>query len=103
MADTSRFTAVLQHNLHFVTCLLLCINCSTKLWPYWCRIPDPEATKPDDWDEDAPEYVPDPDASQPEDWDAEEDGEWSAPMTRNPNYKGPWSPPLIDNPDYKVH
>ena len=53
----------------------------------WHRIPDPEAVKPDDWDEDAPqkiedpdavkpdgwlddglEYVPDPDASMPEDW-----------------------------------
>lgn len=51
------------------------------------RIPDPEAVKPDDWDEDAQqkiedpdavkpdgwlddgmEYVPDPDASMPEDW-----------------------------------
>ena len=51
------------------------------------RIPDPEAVKPDDWDEDAPakiedpdaqkpdgwlddgpEYVPDPDATMPEDW-----------------------------------
>ncbi len=51
------------------------------------RIPDPEAVKPDDWDEDAPakiedpdavkpegwmddgpEYIPDPDATMPEDW-----------------------------------
>lgn len=52
-----------------------------------CRIPDPDARKPDDWDEEAPEYivdedatmptgwledeeelVPDPDADKPEDW-----------------------------------
>ena len=51
------------------------------------RIPDPDAVKPDDWDEDAPqkisdpdaekpggwldegpEYIPDPDASMPDDW-----------------------------------
>lgn len=51
------------------------------------RMPDPDAVKPDDWDEDAPqkisdpnavkpegwldegpETIPDPDASQPEDW-----------------------------------
>lgn len=51
------------------------------------RIPDPTATKPDDWDEDAPpkipdadavkpdgwmddgpEFIPDPDAEQPDDW-----------------------------------
>lgn len=62
---------------------------------FWNRIPDPETTKPDDWDEnapqrvpdpdavkpegwldDGPEHIPDPDASLPEDWDEEEDGEW---------------------------
>lgn len=51
------------------------------------RIPDPEAEKPEDWDEDAPqkiadpnavkpdgwlddgpEYIPDPDATVPDDW-----------------------------------
>ena len=63
------------------------------------RIPDPEASKPDDWDEDAPQNIPDPDAvkpdgwlddgpelipdpeaTPPEDWDEEEDGEWEPPM-----------------------
>ena len=58
------------------------------------RIPDPDAKKPDDWDEDAPLEipdedavkpegwledepltVPDPDAQKPEEWDDEEDGE----------------------------
>lgn len=37
-----------------------------------CRIADPEAVKPDDWDEDAPRQVPDEDAEKPEGWlDAE--------------------------------
>lgn len=33
-----------------------------------CRIPDPTATKPDDWDEDAPRTIPDPEATKPEGW-----------------------------------
>ena len=36
---------------------------------------DPEAVKPDGYD-DIPAEIPDPEAEQPEDWDAEEDGEW---------------------------
>jgi len=32
------------------------------------RIPDPEASKPDDWDEDAPKEIPDEDAVKPEGW-----------------------------------
>ena len=32
------------------------------------RIPDPEAVKPDDWDEDAPQKIPDPNAVKPEGW-----------------------------------
>ena len=67
------------------------------MWPP--RIPDPDAEKPEDWDEDAPlkivdpdavkpdgwldngpEYIPDPDAKLPDDWDEEEDGEWEPPM-----------------------
>lgn len=33
---------------------------------------------------------PDPDASKPEDWDDEMDGEWEPPMVDNPDYKGEW-------------
>ena len=33
-----------------------------------CRIPDPEASKPDDWDEDAPREIVDEDAEKPEGW-----------------------------------
>ena len=32
------------------------------------QIDDPEASKPDDWDEDAPEEIVDATASMPEDW-----------------------------------
>ena len=34
---------------------------------------------PDGWLEDEPLYVDDPDAAKPEDWDDEMDGEWEAP------------------------
>jgi calreticulin len=79
-------------------------------------IKDPEAKKPDDWDEreniddpddtkpadyDKPEHIPDPDAKKPEDWDDEMDGEWEPPMIDNPEYKGEWKPKQIPNPAYK--
>ena len=32
------------------------------------KIPDEEATTPEGWLDDEPEYVPDPDAERPEDW-----------------------------------
>lgn len=38
-----------------------------------------------DWDK--PEHIPDPDAKKPEDWDDEMDGEWEPPMIQNPEYK----------------
>lgn len=74
-----------------------CLRCS-KCKLILIRIPDPEASKPADWDEDAPHQIPDPDekkplgwldnepetisdpkASKPVDWDDEEDGDWVAP------------------------
>ncbi|KAG8363889.1 hypothetical protein BUALT_Bualt19G0069500 [Buddleja alternifolia] len=70
------------------------------------QIKDPEAKKPEDWDDkeyipdpedkkpegydDIPKEIPDTDAKKPEDWDDEEDGEWTAPTIPNPEYKGPW-------------
>ena len=63
---------------------------------------DPEARKPDDWDEreeiddpadtrpadwEKPQYMPDPNAKKPEDWDDEMDGSWEAPQIDNPEYK----------------
>jgi len=80
-------------------------------------IKDPEASKPEDWDEreqiadpndvkpeghdDIPEKIADPEAEKPEDWDDEDDGEWEAPMIENPEFKGEWEPAMIDNTDYK--
>jgi calreticulin len=80
-------------------------------------IPDPEAEKPEDWVDqeqmddpedvkpegydDIPEKISDPDASKPEDWDDEEDGEWEAPLIRNPEFKGKWKPKRIKNPAFK--
>ena len=51
--------------------------------------------------DDIPKEIPDPEAKKPEDWDDEEDGEWEPPLIDNPEYKGPWKAKLIDNPDYK--
>ena len=80
------------------------------------KIKDPEAKKPEDWDEnekiddpddkkpeewDKPEHIPDPDAKKPDDWDDEMDGEWEPPQIDNPDYKGEWKPKQIDNPNYK--
>jgi len=80
------------------------------------KIPDPDASKPDDWDErekiddpedskpedwEKPEHIADPEAKKPDDWDDEMDGEWEPPMIDNPDYKGEWKPKQIDNPDYK--
>lgn len=64
------------------------------------EMPDPDDEKPEGWD-DIPANIPDPDATKPEDWDDEDDGEWEAPMIPNPEYKGEWKPKMIKNPDYK--
>lgn len=63
-------------------------------------IADPEDSKPEDWDK--PEHIPNPDAKKPEDWDEDMDGEWEAPVIDNPEYKGEWKPKEIKNPNYKV-
>ncbi|XP_055723223.1 calreticulin-like [Salvelinus fontinalis] len=68
-------------------------------WDERERMEDPDDKKPEDWD--SPENIADPDAKQPEDWDDEMDGEWEPPMVSNPDYKGEWKPRKIDNPDYK--
>lgn len=80
------------------------------------KIKDPEAKKPEDWDDrpkindpddtkpegyDKPELIADPEAKKPSDWDDEEDGEWEPPMISNPEYKGEWKAAQIDNPAYK--
>nr|XP_023699685.1 calreticulin-like [Paramormyrops kingsleyae] len=68
-------------------------------WDDRAKIDDVSDTKPEDWDK--PENIPDPDAKKPEDWDDEMDGEWEPAMIPNPEYKGEWKPKQIDNPNYK--
>jgi len=80
------------------------------------KIKDPEAKKPEDWDEreniddpedkkpedwEKPEHIPDPEAKKPDDWDDEMDGEWEPPQIDNPEYKGEWKPKQVPNPAYK--
>ena len=81
------------------------------------RIPDPKATKPEDWDDrkeiddpedkrpadwdSEPEFIIHKDAKKPADWDDEMDGEWKAPKKRNPAFKGEWKPRKIANPTYQ--
>lgn len=67
---------------------------------YIYQIADPSDVKPAGYD-DAPAHIPDPEAQKPEDWDDEEDGEWSPPLIDNPDFKGDWKPKMIDNPEYK--
>uniref|UniRef100_A0A3B4AN36 Calreticulin n=1 Tax=Periophthalmus magnuspinnatus TaxID=409849 RepID=A0A3B4AN36_9GOBI len=54
-------------------------------WDDRAKIDDPEDTKPEDWDK--PENIPDPDAKKPSDWEEDMDGEWEPPMIPNPEYK----------------
>jgi len=68
-------------------------------WDDKAKIDDPTDSKPDDWEQ--PEYIADPDATKPEDWDDEMDGEWEPPQINNPSFKGEWKPKQIDNPNYK--
>merc|ERR1719350_844727 len=43
-------------------------------WDDNAKIADPDDSKPEGWD-DVPELIDDPDAKRPKDWDDEEDGE----------------------------
>lgn len=43
------------------------------------RIADPEATKPEDWDEDAPRMIEDEEAEKPEGWLDDEPAEIDDP------------------------
>ena len=38
-----------------------------------------------DWEK--PETIPDPDATKPSDWDEDMDGEWEPAMIANPEYQ----------------
>nr|XP_028589343.1 calreticulin-like isoform X3 [Podarcis muralis] len=52
----------------------------------------------EDWDQ--PERIPDPNVTKPDDWDEEMDGEWAPPSVPNPEYRGIWKPRIIKNPNY---
>jgi hypothetical protein len=72
--------------------------------PY--EIPDEEAAKPEGWLDDEPLFVPDPDSEKPEEWDDEEDGDWIAPTVANPKCGeapgcGEWKRPNKPNPLFK--
>lgn len=69
-------------------------------WDERKEIPDPEDKKPEGWD-DIPATIVDDKATKPEDWDDEEDGEWEPPTLPNPEYKGEWKQKMMENPDYK--
>jgi calreticulin len=56
-----------------------------------------EDVKPEGHD-DIPARLADPEAEKPDDWDDEDDGEWEAPMIDNPEFKGEWKAKMIDNP-----
>lgn len=68
-------------------------------------LPDPDAEKPEGWLDNAPEQIPDPTARRPDDWSDAEDGEWIAPLVPNPDCEevgcGTWERPTIPNPAYK--
>lgn len=61
---------------------------------------DASDVKPADYDS-TPREIPDPEAEKPEDWDDEADGEWEAPQIPNPDFKGEWKAKRIANPEYK--
>lgn len=50
-----------------------------------CHFSDSNPCVFQDWDK--PETIPDPDAKKPDDWDEDMDGEWEPAMITNPDYK----------------
>ncbi|KAG2618233.1 hypothetical protein PVAP13_3NG258256 [Panicum virgatum] len=71
-----------------------------SVYEHWDILPPKKIKDPEGYD-DIPKEIPDPDAKKPEDWDDEEDGEWTAPTIPNPEYKGPWKQKKIKNPNYQ--
>lgn len=54
-----------------------------------------------DWDK--PENIPDPDAKKPDDWDEDMDGEWEPAMIPNPEYKVQKHSSYIENPNINLN
>ncbi len=69
-------------------------------WDDRREIPDVEDVKPESWDTEHPRKVADPEASKPEDWDESTQGTWTASEIDNPDY-AEWTPRMIPNPDYQ--
>ncbi|KAK7410974.1 hypothetical protein VNO78_02255 [Psophocarpus tetragonolobus] len=72
-------------------------------WDERAKIPDPSAVKPDDWDEDAPMEILDEEAEKPEGWLDDEPEEIDDPESTKPEdwddeEDGEWEAPKIDNP-----
>ncbi|SCW01447.1 LAFE_0D12772g1_1 [Lachancea fermentati] len=72
------------------------------------HIPDPKRTKPVEWDESIPEYIIDTQAQKPLWWNEEKDGKWVPPSIKNPSCHSPqgcgkWKPRLVKNPKYRGH
>ena len=59
-------------------------------------IDDPGDKKLGNWVEE--KRIVDPDAKKPDDWDDEEDGNWEAPMGDNPAYSVGWMVNRISSP-----
>lgn len=87
--------------MHDVMCNDAVQSVYTQMYPCTVLIPSHHLHSIPSQDWDKAEYVPDPDAKKPDDWDDDTDGEWEPPMIPNPEYKGEWKPKQIDNPDYQ--
>jgi calreticulin len=119
---THVYTLILHANNTYAVLIDNQVKESGDLEEHWDflapkTIKDPEASKPEEWDEnekildvtdvkpdghdDIPETVSDPEAKKPDDWDDEDDGEWEAPTVKNPEFAGAWVQKEIDNPAYK--
>jgi calreticulin len=110
-ATCARYAAIIHPNNTYAVLIDNEVKESGDLEEHWDflapkTIKDPDATKPEEWDEramipdeadvkpeghdDIPEMIVDPAATKPEDWDDEDDGEWEAPTVANPEFKGAW-------------
>ncbi|KAA0203708.1 hypothetical protein HAZT_HAZT008986, partial [Hyalella azteca] len=72
-------------------------------WDERETIPDPEDVKPEDWDDDAPRKIPDASATMPSGWlenepDMIPDPEAVRPDDWDNEMDGEWEAPLINNP-----
>ncbi|KAI5069648.1 hypothetical protein GOP47_0015949 [Adiantum capillus-veneris] len=72
-------------------------------WDERAKVPDPEAVKPEDWDEDAPYETEDMDATKPEGWLDDEpeeidDVDAVKPEDWDDDEDGEWEVPKVSNP-----